>query len=400
MGRLTGKYAVAVKRLSAVETSAKVSNQHELNGSSALRLILGDQQRTDFPVRWLFLADESEPVEEAHDCSWYDARKNSPDRTEWRLYYRGQPPLSEGDLLVCLHREQGDELVFIVGRSGSTWEAQLVALFGPPDTNAGSFAIGKFEQIPAEYVAIADQLFELLGWIEKTLELDPTDLELLIQKYGKKFPSTREFSAFARSRCQVDLRDPDAALLVWWQREEALFRGLEEIELSERLGRQPPFTGVEDFMSYSLSVQNRRKSRAGHALENHVEELLRLRGLRFTRGARTEGDRRPDFLLPGDREYRDAGFPTALLTMLAAKTTCKDRWRQVLSEAARVPKKHLLTLEPAISATQLSEMHQEGLSLVVVRKLLPTYTPPPGMTLVTVGEFLGAAEGRQQQFPY
>ena len=30
---------------------------------------------------------------------------------------------------------------------------------------------------------------------------------------------------------------------------------------------------VDDFIRFSLSVQNRRKSRAGHAFENHVEKL-------------------------------------------------------------------------------------------------------------------------------
>ena len=42
--------------------------------------------------------------------------------------------------------------------------------------------------------------------------------------------------------------------------------------------------------------------------------------------------------------------------MLAAKTSCKDRWRQVLAEADRIRTKHLLTLEPAISKIQTAEM--------------------------------------------
>src|SRR4029079_2208719 len=127
--------------------------------------------------------------------------------------------------------------------------------------------------------------------------------------------------------------------------EEGLFRAFEERGLSQRLMRTPPFNDVEEFIRFSLSVQNRRKSRAGHALENHMAALFELRGIRAARGAQTEGSRRPDFLLPGEKEYRDAGYPDSRLLMLAAKTTCKDRWRQVLDEAKRIRSKHLLTLE-------------------------------------------------------
>ena len=42
--------------------------------------------------------------------------------------------------------------------------------------------------------------------------------------------------------------------------------------------------------------------------------------------------------------------------MLAVKSTCKDRWRQILAEADRLPVKHLLTLEPGISVAQTDEM--------------------------------------------
>ena len=33
-------------------------------------------------------------------------------------------------------------------------------------------------------------------------------------------------------------------------------------------------------------------------------------------------------------------FLSLVSSMLGVKTTCKDRWRQVLSEADRIPQKH------------------------------------------------------------
>ena len=64
--------------------------------------------------------------------------------------------------------------------------------------------------------------------------------------------------------------------------------------------------------------------------------------------------------------------------MLGVKSTSKDRWRQVLTEADRIPQKHLCTLEAVISAKQTDEMPQ--LTLVVPAGLHaePNSTPHPG----------------------
>ena len=45
---------------------------------------------------------------------------------------------------------------------------------------------------------------------------------------------------------------------------------------------------VDEFVAFSLSVQNRRKVRAGLALENHLEEVFREFGVKYARGVRTE----------------------------------------------------------------------------------------------------------------
>ncbi len=50
--------------------------------------------------------------------------------------------------------------------------------------------------------------------------------------------------------------------------------------------------------------------------------------------------------------------------MLAVKTTCKDRWRQILNEAQRIKPKHLLTLQEGVSHRQFDEM-QESKNLVL-----------------------------------
>ena len=74
--------------------------------------------------------------------------------------------------------------------------------------------------------------------------------------------------------------------------------------------------------------------------------------------------------------------------MLGAKTTCKDRWRQVLSEADKVAIKHLVTLEAAISERQTAEMQSHGLQLVIPAAIHSTYTTAQAGWLLDVDGFI------------
>ena len=161
----------------------------------------------------------------------------------------------------------------------------------------------------------------------------------------------------------------------------------------------PPFdldgeADVDGFVSFSLSVQNRRKSRAGHSLEHHLASIFEAHQLDFDRGARTEGNKRPDFLFPGTKAYQDPGFPASSLTLLGAKSSCKDRWRQVLSEGERVLEKHLITLEPGISTNQTDEMQAAGLQLVVPSPLHASYRPEQASWLMSLEDLLNMTKAR------
>jgi len=74
--------------------------------------------------------------------------------------------------------------------------------------------------------------------------------------------------------------------------------------------------------------------------------------------------------------------------MFGAETTCKDRWRQVLNEATRVPKKHILTIQQGISAKQLAEMHRANVTLVVPLEIQHQYPKTSGIALVSVSQFV------------
>ena len=76
-------------------------------------------------------------------------------------------------------------------------------------------------------------------------------------------------------------------------------------------------------------------------------------------------DGRPDVVIPSEEAYYDKNYPLDRLFIIGVKTTCKDRWRQVLDEGERQPDKHLITLQPTISGAQLQKMTDRGLTLVV-----------------------------------
>jgi len=388
---------VAIKTLSAVETDPKQSNQHEFNGVSGLIGILG-RDRREFPARFLYLRDEDEvPVTADGFLTWYDAREAHRTRTEYRLYFKStsvSDRAKAGDVLV-IGRRPDDTLLVIIAEGGSTFANQIQWLFGLSDLLGTGFSIQTADDtnhIRLEYASRT--ILSQIG-IEPSPAVEAqTFLESILGRFGARFPSTREFSDFARSTLHLDPRDdPDAAIVAWMEREEELFRTLERHLIGERL--RTGFDGdVDGFISFSLSVQNRRKSRAGSAFENHVEEIFTKLGIRHDRTQITEQKSRPDFIFPGIQEYRDSSFPANRLTMLGVKSTAKDRWRQVLAEADRIPEKHLLTLEPSISVSQTAEMTAKGVRLVLPLALHETYSRSQQTALLTVRNFCTLVQSR------
>jgi hypothetical protein len=83
--------------------------------------------------------------------------------------------------------------------------------------------------------------------------------------------------------------------------------------------------------------------------------------------------------------------------MLGVKSTCKDRWRQVLVEARRIEHKHLLTLETSISQHQTDQMRDEKLQLVLPRGLHETYSPSQRKWLLDVASFNSIVRERQKR---
>lgn len=286
--------------------------------------------------------------------------------------------------------------LMVFASAGSAAEHQLRAMFGLGQVGP-SLKAGKVDAV--ELLLPLRSMLENLGVeVGSGLAREDNWLGKLIDKFGGKvFPKTGDFSAFSREHAGIDVspvESPDTTLMAWMEREESFFRIYERHIVKERLAAGFGENGedVDAFIDFSLSVQNRRKSRVGHAFEGHLNHLFKENGLKFQQGRGkdkvTENNSKPDFLFPSFAAYHDKDYPAAKLVMLGAKTTCKDRWRQVLSEADRIPSKHLITLEPSISEAQTDEMHSHSLQLVIPASIHPTYSEKQHDQLLDVGAFI------------
>lgn len=394
---------VAAKRLSTVEVDSTRSHQHEFNGTKELRETLGTNDSGEkfyFNGKFIYIGKENQAITADGQLSWYDSRFGKPRSAEWRLYF----PTTDvtelakaGDLMIVAKRTDNTVMI-IVSAAGSTIENQLLWLFGLPANTGTSFTLQFIEKDDKKVDFAVRFILDELG-IE--IEEPETDyLDSILKKFNGKLPKTREFSLFTRQTLKDvnPIDDPDGSVIAWMNHEEKLFRRMERYEVDKRLREgfiNNDETDVDGFIKFSLQIQNRRKSRAGLALENHLEEIFKIHKIHFDRVVETENKSKPDFLFPSGSAYHNQYFPTELLTMLGVKTTCKDRWRQVLSEAKRIDLKHLLTLEPGISDNQTDEMKAHNLQLVLPKSLHQSYNQNQRSWLMDIKDFLGLIKERQ-----
>lgn len=393
---------VVVKKLSEVETNPIVSNQHEYNAKKPMDQIFGTEvPKKEFFSSFLYIGDDI-TINADGKMTWYDARYKHPTRTEWRLYFQTtevSKSARTGDSLFICKKTDGT-LLIIIAQKDSTIESQLYWLFGLNGMNTEKFvSITKFDSGDDKIELAARTILEQIGieYEDKSVE---SYLEPMLFEFQGRFPSTKEFSEYARNTIiDVDpLEDPDTTLVKWVNREEALFKLMEQYLIRERLQEGFVTDGevnADAFIQFSLSVHNRRKSRAGLSLENHIEELLKYQKILYSHTPVTENKSKPDFIFPCIEAYRDTKYPHIYLTMLGAKSTCKDRWRQVLSEADRIEKKHLLTLESAISENQTNEMVGKKLQLVLPLPIHETYTMAQRSWIYSVKMFFEEVKEKQ-----
>ena len=393
---------VLAKRVTSVEVVAEKSNQHEFQGTKMLREYLGKSKgKTKFKATFLWFEGEEDcdSICENDVLTWYDTRSNQPKRSpEYRLYYSSSTSIPQrmrpGDLLVIAMKTDGTFLI-ICTRAFSKIENQLIWLFDLDSTFAEEnkdFSRGSLEGLDEDKVEFL--INEILESLQIKIEnIEGEYLDRMIYLFGDKFPTTSEFSEFARKtyKYKTNDYDPDSALLEWINHEEKLFKSFEEYLLQPRLkewSEKNQDYDVDEFIKLANSVLNRRKSRAGHSLENHLNKIFIDSKIAFNHQAVTENNNKPDFLFPGKKQYEDLNYPTEKLSMLAAKRTLKDRWRQITKEAERIKFKHLITLEIITSKNKMEQIFNNKICLVQPKALERSSNYDSKLEIITLSDFI------------
>jgi hypothetical protein len=218
------------------------------------------------------------------------------------------------------------------------------------------------------------------------------------------FPSSIDLATHARN-CYMNSHKisesvvrgkPDENLLKWIGAEYELFKVFENDRYKELIST--PFQTVTEFVNSANSILNRRKSRAGKSLEHHLSEVFRISQLKFEEQVITEENKKPDFIFPDAASYFNQGFNLKNLVFLASKTTCKDRWRQILNEADRIEEKHLFTLQQGISSNQLREMYNYNVKLVVPKPYLTSFPEEYQDRILTLNGFIEKVKSKQTSY--
>jgi hypothetical protein len=298
-------------------------------------------------------------------------------RNEYRLtrFGKGFPFLSDdnvGDLLIISKKSSTYYEAYILQKDEEIEEFFAALNITINDTNK---IIPKLFQVSPE-----DKMYQCFIAYLTSLKID--------------FPSTHDLSGNAR-RCfnnsyGIDLKllanDPDTRLLSWLDAEFQLFKTIENDRYSVRI--KSPFSSVGELVETANTILNRRKSRAGKSLEHHLQEIFILLKIAFESQVITEDNKKPDFLFPNREAYLNPKFDDKKLCVLASKTTCKDRWRQVLNEADRIKTKHLFTLQQGISSNQLEEMIKYNVQLVVPKLYLSSFPSQFHDRIMTLDRFI------------
>lgn len=377
LARISSADSVYLKFLSANDMGLTGSHQSGIYmGAESWPMFLsepgtpGQNYKKEFTIYF----EGVHPVSAVYN--WYGEGSRSEYRlTRIKSYFRG-------------HEERYTGSLFALIRNEDRFEAWVLEHEEEMETVLNLFGISPAETNRVIRFDLEDRLMDYFD-------------RYLNELKGSPFPDTDTLTNYTRQIFEElygkDLTDPDWAILELIRIEYALFRAMERLHYGKYLER--PFRSLDELQFVSLQINNRRKSRAGRSLENHLAYIFRSYNLPFSHGQTTSEGKRPDFIFPGVDRYNDPGFPEEKLYVLGAKTTCKDRWRQVINEADRVSTRYLFTLQQGITGAQLREMHLAGVLPVMPAEYFERCRAQDRHYLLNLKEFIEILLEHTEQEP-
>ncbi|MCE3607099.1 hypothetical protein LXA47_26375 [Massilia sp. P8910] len=256
---------------------------------------------------------------------------------------------------------------------------------------APDFRSGIFE--PARVMkTLQDKLFEFIGQALAAFragKIDafaashltipkPRELARLAQLEYQAIHRNADFNPFMMSTPGDAIRDISRGI------EYELFKSFEirrrSMELVQLiLGSDPSAISVEQALmnivtefpridGILLSAAQTRKSRAGASFELHIERLLTDGMIPHEVQVVIDAKKRPDFVLPSFAAYSDPRRQRAGALVLSAKTTLRERWKQVTAEMKNCDL-YLATVDENIAENAIHDMARQNIWLVVPESL-------------------------------
>ena len=368
------------KFLSANDTKSTGGHQSGfLISKSAWRMFLreepekGQNIKVDITIKW------QEDFETDSTFTYYGAAKNEFRLTNFGRKFPFREESNTGDLFVLCKIKQNYFKAFILSHDEDIDDFFAAVNISSTETN---------QIIPKQEEKAESKLLRCFLAYMQTLKVEFPSTFDLASNARKCFNS-----AYSVTSKQITL-NPDKQILNWLDAEFQLFKTIENNRYLTRI--QKPFTSVEELVETANTILNRRKSRAGKSLEHHLSEVFMTFGIAYESQAVTENNKKPDFIFPNKAAYDNLKFSNNKLVLLASKTTCKDRWRQVLNEADRIKTKHLFTLQQGISKNQLEEMYKYDVCLVVPKHYLPSFPTEFQNKILTLDSFISHVRIIQQ----
>lgn len=337
-------------------------------------------------IREAFFTIEWPEVGEAREARLVHYTSKGPETHMTRLPKPAFRDLAPASLLVIGRNGGGTYKALTLDSEGTDCEVLSDILDLQPDFVSGLFSLQAVKHEREE---------KALSFIEEVLKAFFDGKLAELAALHSAMPATADLAAAARARFLADNGLPNLNPFVLGKPGDALreiSRGVEyeifrDLQTKARavdlvrliLGDDPTVFSPEkalraivlDFPKIDallLSAAQQRKSRAGYSFEHHIEAMLSDGGVPFEKQVVIEAKKRPDFILPSFALYADLGRTDREAIVLSAKTTLRERWKQVGQEMKNCDL-YLATVDENIAANAIEDMAAQGIRLVVPESL-------------------------------
>lgn len=276
----------------------------------------------------------------------------------------------EGVFFECLTIDSGSLVYAIVEQRFEMLPSFLAGVFDPPTIDAAPESIAsEIDVLIGEFIAAAHNgtLPQLIMQYRQIP--DGSAITALAQSTWLAADARRSFNPFLLDQPGNELRHLTTEIeFTIYRLHELRFRAAQALEIIFRDGIAPTTEQivqrvVRNFIplyQVMLNASQQRKTRVGTGFEAHIRTMLEAGQIPHAEQA-VVSTRRPDFVLPNKPLYVSK---SADALVLAAKTTLRERWKQVPMEQRNCTV-FLATMDEKVTRSAVRDMANLQITLVV-----------------------------------